>query len=151
MKTPNDKSNNTNSQRNSAEQESIESLFSKAVRHHRYGELSKAEVLYQAILIREPNHALVMKKYGVLSFQLSDYLLAEQMFEEAYSLTPFDEQLSVNLVLCKMKLDKPEEALPVLEAILLNNPDSIVAKELNSQINTPVNEPDLETVSESED
>jgi len=124
----------------SVNNESTESLFAKAVRHHRYGELSKAEALYQAILIKAPNHTLTMKKYGVLSFQLSDYLLAERMFEQAYSMAPFEEQLSVNLVMCKIRLKKPAEALPVIEAILSNNSDSKIARDLRTQINTPVNE-----------
>lgn len=119
--------------------ESIETLFAKAVRHHRYGELSKAENIYQRILMEEPNHSAAMKKYGVLSYQLSDYLLAEQLFEEAYSMTPYDEQLSINLVMCKIKLGKREEALPVIQAILKNNPDSEAGKELYAQVNVPIN------------
>ena len=119
------------------ENQSIESIFSKAVRHHGYGELSKAEALYQSILVKEPNHIATMKKYGVLSYQFGDYLLAEQMFEEAYSMVSFDEQLSVNLVMCKMKLDKLGEALPVIEAILKHNPDSAAANSLRLQINEP--------------
>ncbi|MDH3327212.1 MAG: hypothetical protein OEM38_10905 [Gammaproteobacteria bacterium] len=118
-------------------QESLESLFAKAVRHHRYGELSKAEMKYKAILAREPNHIAAMNHYGVLSYQLDDFPLAEQMFEQAYSMVSFDEKLSVNLVSCKLKLDKPVEALSIVQVILANNPDSEIGNKLISKVQVP--------------
>ena len=123
--------------------ESIDRLFAHAVQHHRYGELSKAEALYQAILKRDPNHLAAMKKYGVLSFQWDDFLLAEKMFEQVYEMGQFDEQLSVNLVMSKIKLDKTAEALPVIHAILRHNPESKAAIALSERLQMPL--PDLES------
>jgi len=121
-------------QQHSNELESTASLFAKAVRHHRYGELSKAEALYKRILARDSNHPGAMKNYGVLCFQFDDFHLAEEMFEKAYASTPFDEKLAVNLLICKTKLDKPGEVLPIINAILTNNPENKTAKDIQARL-----------------
>jgi len=131
---------NKHEQHSGSENESIASLISKAVRHHGFGELSKAEALYKRILVKDPDHLLAMKKYGVLAFQLGDYLLAEQLFDEAYAMAAFDEQLTVNLVLCKMKLDKLADALPLIQIILQHNPDNKLANRLRSEIALPASD-----------
>ena len=63
-------------------------LFDRALAHHQAGRLSDAEVLYRAILAREPAHGDALHLLGVMAHQTGQNELAAQLIQSALRADP---------------------------------------------------------------
>ena len=64
----------------------------------------------------------VLNNIGISQHYLGDKLIAAQNLSAAYEYEPENENAKVNLALAKMPVDKPKEALKIVNAVLRQNP-----------------------------
>jgi tetratricopeptide (TPR) repeat protein len=69
----------------------------QALEHHRAGNLSDAEAIYQNILRRDPHHVDALNLLGMLETQTGEFEAAEQHINQAIAKSPRNEQLHNNL------------------------------------------------------
>ena len=66
----------------------VEQAFDQAVRHHRAGELQKAEVLYRQIIAHRPSHIDALHLLGLVALQSNRAELAVDLIRRAVKLSP---------------------------------------------------------------
>ena len=90
--------------------ETLTKLFSAALAAHQSGQLAEAAVLYDAILMRQPEHADALHLRGVVDFQSGDKQAALARIEAAIRLSRADPRYFYNLGTVLMALALPHEA-----------------------------------------
>lgn len=71
-----------------ASQGDVRSLYDKAVRHHRSGEIQEAKRLYLELLKLDPGHVQTLNNLGVIYIQTRDFSSAQGALEKAIRLRP---------------------------------------------------------------
>jgi FkbM family methyltransferase len=61
----------------------IKSLLQEALQCHRTGALDRAELLYQTVIEKQPNHPDALHLLGIIEHQKGDYALAETLIRKA--------------------------------------------------------------------
>lgn len=115
----------------------LEQQFNQAMQLHKRGLLPQAESLYRSVLSQTPEYVPALKNYAVLNMQIKNFLIAEQLLGKVVQTPHNDEQVSINYAVCKLRLNKKEEAVAVLKQVLQHNPNSLAGNRLLSQIELP--------------
>jgi protein O-GlcNAc transferase len=99
-----------------------ESLARDAVIAHQKGQLNKAERLYRAFLLAEPDHPGALHLLGTLLHQRGDSAEALPLLNKAAQTTPQDAEIHNNLGVVLNTLGRPAEAAVALERSLELDP-----------------------------
>jgi predicted O-linked N-acetylglucosamine transferase (SPINDLY family) len=75
----------------------VDFLLQKAVGHHRAGQLSLAQALYQKILQVSPKHPDALHFLGVIAYQAGKYAMAVKLFDESIQVNPRHAEVYSNL------------------------------------------------------
>tara|TARA_B100001559_G_scaffold313568_1_gene312782 strand:- start:183 stop:1193 length:1011 start_codon:yes stop_codon:yes gene_type:complete len=99
-------------------QNDISDLFSKAIMHHKNGDLTQAENLYMEILNKSPSHSDSNHNMGVLASSVGKFEESVPFFEKAVINDQKKEQYWVSLIGSLIKLGKIHKAREILSAAL---------------------------------
>jgi protein O-GlcNAc transferase len=105
----------------------IHNALEIAIQQHRAGRLQQAEVLYQQILQRHPDHADALHLLGVLEWQQNRHDVAIDLIRRAINLNPSAATYQLNLGKLMQSIGRHTEAITALEqALALGVPDPAV-------------------------
>ncbi len=107
--------------------------YEGAVRLHRTGRLTEAERAYRTALQADSEHAGLLHGMGVLCAQTGRMEEAASMLERAHAATPGDGEIRANLAQALLRLGRPGEALPHLQANAAGG-DAVVLKSLGDAL-----------------
>ena len=93
------------------------------MQHHRAGELSKAEGIYQQILKTDPNQPVALHLLGVIAHQQSKYDIAVKLITKALAINPDFAEAHNNLGNAFTELGKLDEAVASCHKALAIKPD----------------------------
>lgn len=105
--------------------ESIESIFDKAIEHHKKGQLTEAEALYLEILQRNSNHLSSLVNLGIIYKARGDLETAIGLYKLGLSLEPNDSITAGNLCRALQQIDRLDEAIYYGKKALKNQPNSL--------------------------
>lgn len=94
----------------------------QAMQLHQQGLLAQAKLLYAAALQLQPRHVTALSHMGVLSYQMSDPAGACHWLQQATTVAPDDLSLRANLGGVLLELERFEEAIEQLSAVLARDP-----------------------------
>ncbi len=103
--------------------ESIESIFERAILHHKKGEFTEAEALYLEILQRNSNHLSSLVNLGIIYKARGDIETAIGLYKLALSLEADDPITLANLCRALQQIDRLDEALFYGKKALTIQPD----------------------------
>ena len=99
-------------------------LFNLGLCKARRGLQADARRIWEMTLKHYPQHCFAMSLLGYLHYQEGDYEDATKLLEDSIALYSDDERPYVYLAMTKLKLDDPENAIPLLQKAIEINPDS---------------------------
>jgi protein O-GlcNAc transferase len=98
-------------------------LFEMAKQDHQAGKLAEAEMLYQNVIARQPDHAEAMNLLGIILAQTSRPQKAAEMLRRAVAARPGAADIHNNLANVLVALNELPEAIAEYQAALALNPD----------------------------
>lgn len=98
-------------------------LFDQALKQHRAGDLTGAAELYQTLLQLYPDHAQVLRHWGLAELQRGRLSDAEPLLERAQRLLPSSADVLSDLGSLRSRQDRPAEAESMWQAALQLDPD----------------------------
>lgn len=104
-----------------------EILFQEALAAHQAEDLALAKVLYEKLLILEPQHAIAHSNLGNLLYKQNDLLGARQHYIQALHIEPGFVAAHLNLGLVLLKQHEWHAAIKQFNNVISLQPDLIVA------------------------
>jgi predicted O-linked N-acetylglucosamine transferase (SPINDLY family) len=96
--------------------------------HHVSGRLSRAEVLYRAILEAEPDNSDALQLLALLMAQTERPAIAADLFRDAVALRPELANLHYNLANASREIGRPADAAAACRRALALRPDFVEAR-----------------------
>ena len=96
--------------------------------HHVAGRLSRAEVLYRAILEAEPDNSDALQLLALLMAQTERPAIAADLFRDAVALRPEFADLHYNLANASREIGRPADAAAACRRALALRPDFVEAR-----------------------
>ena len=100
-----------------------QSLFRRALAHHKQGELSQAQTLYTDILKTQPRHADTLHFLWVIAVPTGDPQKAVELIERAIAIKPDDAQAYCNRGLALKALKQLDVAVASYDKAITIKPD----------------------------
>lgn len=88
---------------------------SEADRLYAAGDFAKASVVYRGLLKTSPRDVGLLIRLGAAEYQMQVFASSEKLFRSAASLSPASAQAQVGWGTALLALDRPGDAVPVLE------------------------------------
>jgi predicted O-linked N-acetylglucosamine transferase (SPINDLY family) len=107
-----------------------QTLYLKAVQHHRAGELSQAEALYQQLLATNPKHADTLHMLGLVYYQTGRNAQAVAAISQALAISPKHADYLNHYALALRENGQADAAIKSFQQAVLLSP-----KDLDIQIN----------------
>ncbi|MCW9034735.1 MAG: tetratricopeptide repeat protein [Rhodospirillales bacterium] len=102
----------------------IQQLLNTAIQHHSSAQLSKAEAIYQQILVSQPDNPIALHLLGVTAHQNGNSAQAIDLITKALKINPRYAEAHSNLGLAHLSLGKPKEAAACFRKALSISPDT---------------------------
>lgn len=107
-----------------------QSYYLAAVQHHRVGQLTEAESLYQQVLSKQPNHADAHHMLGLVYYQTNRAALAVSHIEQAIAISPKQVEYLNHYGLALRENGQVDAAIKNFQQAILLQP-----KDLDIQLN----------------
>jgi len=98
-----------------------ELFYRKGLSYHRQNKLELAIQMYQAVLKRNPDHRSTRFNLSSAYIQMGAFTEARTILEELNRQEPENPDILLNLAVVEIGLDRPEEALTLLESTEKSN------------------------------
>ena len=92
-----------------------ERFYRKGLSYHRQNNFELAIQMYQAVLKKDPNHRAARFNLASAYIQVGAYLEAQSILEGLRTSEPYNPEILLNLAVAEIGLDRPGEALELLE------------------------------------
>ena len=102
----------------------LQSKFLEAFEHHRHGRLAQADIVYQDLLERAPDHVDGLHFRGLLLHQGGRHPEALELIQKAIALDPGQAAAHSNLGVVFLAMGRSREAVECLDRALALNPGS---------------------------
>ncbi len=107
-----------------------QTLYLSALSHHRASQLTEAELLYQQVLAKQPNHADALHMLGVVYYQTNRAEIAVQLISQALAINPKQIDYLNHYGLALREAHQVEAAIKNFQQAILLAP-----KDLDIQLN----------------
>jgi len=101
---------------------SLDDLAAEGVALHQRGDAAGAKERYEAVLARDPGHALALHFLGVVHYQRDDPAAALPLLERSVELRPEEPEFHNNLGLALARTGRDDEAVAAYERALARHP-----------------------------
>jgi len=92
-----------------------ERFYRKGLSYHRQNNFELAIQMYQTVLKKDPNHRAARFNLASAYIQVGAYLEAHSILEGLRTSEPYNPEILLNLAVAEIGLDRPEDALELLE------------------------------------
>ena len=100
-----------------------QALFQQALAHHRKGELTQAEMSYEAVLNLQPRHFDTLHLLGVIALQTKKHQLAAELMAKAIEVNPNFASAYSNRGMALRELNRLDEAVASYDQAIALKPD----------------------------
>ena len=101
----------------------VAASFKQGLALHQQGQLAQAQLVYQQVLVKEPQHFDALHLSGVIAFQSKKPTLAVELIGKALEINPNDSAAYSNRGLALKALKRLEEALASFDRAIAIKPD----------------------------